>query len=468
MRRLASALLVLLAAACTRSPTPTPTATPAIESTSAPSATLIPTSAPTQTETPVPTVEPATSTSSPTPVTPQEAETSFPALVGNINVTGAPGIVLHRDPAASADVIAVLPGGAIVRALGRSGDGGWIEVVSDQGIAGWVAAGDVYALVDLALLPTARAAPQIAFVPTQSAVVPMPTMTESPVPTATTIPTEIAFAPTPVTVGDVPAMERRLNETPTFVNLTGERIRAIFAAGQGYGNQANVFTTVGDSNTTNGDFLQPIGMDAGAYCTWGAYDSLRETVAYFSVAPANSFTHHSIAAHKGFNSASVLDPAWATGGICAPGETPLLCEYRTTKPSVVVIMLGGIDVKSLTTADYAANMRTIVQTSIQQGVIPVLTTFVVLPQRDDVYERSLEFNMMLLDIAEAEQIPLINLWAAAQTLPNEGIGPDLTHLKAVVGSFCSFDGAQQEYGGTLRNLLTLQALDTLRTDVLTR
>ena len=105
---------------------------------------------------------------------------------------------------------------------------------------------------------------------------------------------------------------------------------------------------------------------------------------------------------------------------------------------------------------------------MERGVIPVLTTFVVIPERGDVYERSLEFNMALLDIAAETEMPLINLWAAAQTLPDHGIGPDHTHLKAVVGSFCSFDGAQAQYGGTLRNLLTLQALDMLRRDVLTR
>jgi hypothetical protein len=189
-------------------------------------------------------------------------------------------------------------------------------------------------------------------------------------------------------------------------------------------------------------------------------------VGYFSLA-LNSFTHHSIAARKGFNSTAVLDPFWATASACASGESPLMCEYRTVQPSVAVIMLGGIDINDMTTANYSLNMRAIVQMSIPRGVIPVLTTFVVLPERD-VYERSLEFNMMLLDIAEQEQIPLINLWAAAQALPDSGIGPDRTHLKAQVGSFCSFDGAQDRLGGTLRNLLTLQALEQLRLSVLTR
>jgi hypothetical protein len=300
--------------------------------------------------------------------------------------------------------------------------------------------------------------------------------TFTPVPSATSVPPTSLPSSTPFptrpSLGDLVGMERRLRETPIFLNLASERVRQIFEYGRSIGNRPNVFTTIGDSNTTNGDFLQPIGVDADAYCTWGEYASLRETVNYFSVAPSeessNSFTHHSITAQEGFNSASVLDPFWASSAVCTPGESPLICEYRRVRPSVAVLMIGGIDVVDLTTSEYSANLRSIVANSIQQGVIPVLTTFVVLPERGDVYERSLEFNMTLLDLAADEQIPLINLWVVAQTLPDFGIGPDHTHLKAEVGSFCAFDGAQGRLGGTLRNLLTLQALDTLRVNVLSR
>ncbi len=413
----------------------------------------------TDTDTPQPIVNAPTS---PPPVT------SFPALVGNLNVTNAPGIILRRDPSPSAGVIATLPGGTVVTAQRRTEDSQWIEVVTSQGIVGWVAASDVYALQSLTILQSMRQG-QSDLVPTIIAAAP------SVVPSLTITPTLIPV-PTGVTLGDVPAMEQRLQTTPILANLAAERVLWIFQRGRDFGLLPRIFTTIGDSNTTNGDFLQPIGMGFDVYCNWGAYAYLQAAVDYFSVAPseadANSFTHirNSITARKGFNSSAVLDPFWATSGACYPGESPLLCEYRTIKPSVAVIMLGGIDVADLklSTADYNANMRAIVQTSIQQGIIPVLTTFVVLPDRGEIYERSLEFNMMLLDIANDAQVPLINLWAAAQTLPEDGIGPDHTHLKAQVGSYCSFDGAQQQFGGTLRNLLTLQALDQLRQNVLTR
>lgn len=326
-----------------------------------------------------------------------------------------------------------------------------------------------------AVTPTRTLSPLISTPVPPTETLPSLSASPTPLPSATlaaptALPT-LTPPPTRPALGDIPAMERRLRETPIFLNMASERVRRIFEQGQRVGNRADVFTTIGDSNTTNGDFLQPIGLDADAYCRWGNYADLRQTVDYFSVAPSqassNSFTHHSVTAQMGFNSASVLDPFWADSATCSPGESPLTCEYRSLRPSIAIIMLGGIDVVEMTTAEYQANLRSIVASSIQQGVIPVLTTFVVLPERGDPYTRSLEFNMALLDLAADEQIPLINLWVAAQTLPDFGIGPDRTHLKAEVGSFCAFDGAQARLGGTLRNLLTLQALDALRLSVLT-
>lgn len=276
-------------------------------------------------------------------------------------------------------------------------------------------------------------------------------------------------APTPIAPGDTAAMERRLRTTPTLYQMTTPTVRTIFENGRLMGNRSDVFTVIGDSNSSNGDFMYPLGLDQPGICQYGnTYAYLQDTTRYFSTimdgTGHNSFTHDSQTADRGFNTESIFDPFWASDEVCAADESPLMCEYRTTRPAAAVIMLGGIDVNSLDTERYGANMRAIVETSIRNGVVPILTTFVVLPDRD-VYPLSLEFNMQLLDIAERYQIPVINLWAAAQALPDMGIGPDHTHLKAHVGSFCDFTGAEQEYGGTLRNLLTLEALDVLRRDV---
>jgi hypothetical protein len=96
-----------------------------------------------------------------------------------------------------------------------------------------------------------------------------------------------------------------------------------------------------------------------------------------------------------------------------------------------------------------------------------LTTIIVLPDQERLsFDDAMRINNHILDMADQYGIPLINLWEAVQTLPNYGIGPDRTHLKQKIGEFCSFDGPEQAYGGTLRNLLTLQALDELRRNIL--
>jgi hypothetical protein len=266
-------------------------------------------------------------------------------------------------------------------------------------------------------------------------------------------------------------MEQRLLETPIFNNINTDQVRAIFEMGQQLGNRSDVFTTVGDSNTTNGDFLRPIGLD-GDYCELGDYDELQTTIDYYSTTPptesdANSFTRESIAADRGFSTYSALDPFWADTSLCQPNESPLTCEYRVTHPSISLIMLGQIDINYAGTdlPAYRENMEQIVTTTIGQGVIPVLSTIVFLRDRD-VYPLSLQFNMVILDLADEYQVPLINLWRAVQPLPDTGIGPDRSHLRAVVGRFCSFDGAETELGGTLRNLLNLQMLDLLRRELL--
>lgn len=326
-----------------------------------------------------------------------------------------------------------------------------------------------------ASLPTARPLRALAALPTLAPtgyVNPfLPTATFPPTIESPSLPTEVAAAPTlaPVesAMTSVSAMTDFLYSVPLFYNFDTPQGRDIAARGRAVGSAPRVFTVVGDSNSLSEDFLRALVLPD--YCRWGAYAALRDAVSYFASASLSGddvegdtpFTHASIAVQMGFNSAAARDPFWATDPVCHGGESPYTCELRTTRPSVVVIMLGGKDVSGMTASAYRDNMLALADEAAQRGVIPVLTTFVVLPGRD-VYVNSLAFNLVLVDIAETRGIPLINLWAAASSLPDFGIAPDGTHLRTHPGHYCDFTGDEKLYGGTLRNLLTLQALDLLR------
>lgn len=269
---------------------------------------------------------------------------------------------------------------------------------------------------------------------------------------------------------DLDALQDRLRETPIISNTSTDAVREIFQHGQTLGLRPDVFTKIGDSDTTSGDFLQPFGIQNARTCTLGDYDHLSESIAYFSATRPrpnirNSFVNPSAAAANGLSSSGAFDSFWARDEDCRGGESPLACEYRLVRPAAAVIMLGRMDVIYFDEAIYREGMTDLIEFSMESGVIPILTTFIVLPDNDD-WADSIVFNNTLVDLAEEYEIPLINLWAAAEDLPQHGIGPDYTHLSHAVGSFCDFTGAQERYGGTLRNFLTLQTLDELRQSTL--
>jgi hypothetical protein len=134
-------------------------------------------------------------------------------------------------------------------------------------------------------------------------------------------------------------------------------------------------------------------------------------------------------------------------------------------------MIGLMDLEYYDIESFYSFLEQVISESVNAGVIPIQTTFTVLPDYISpelpLWEKSLDYNLAMIDVAELYGTPVIHLWKALQTHPDYGIGPDRTHLRASVGEYCSFTGAELEYGGTMRNLLSLQALDTLRRTIST-
>jgi uncharacterized protein YraI len=241
-----------------------------------------------------------------------------------------------------------------------------------------------------------------------------------------------------------------LMSVPVLPSISG-RSRAIF---QGSGNDAHTIIKVGDCNSENWEFLGPFGT--GDY-NLGPYGYLQPTVDFFR----GSFAATSITAHGGFTIFAVTDPVWANTGHCQPNETPLHCELRIKRPAVAVMMFGPNDVSHLSTSQFESALRQVVTATIENGTIPVLTTFTWC-HSGDYNEQGLQFNLITVNVAREYDIPLINFWRAAQGLQNCGLVDD-THLsKPVITTTGDFNGEEQRTGYTLRNLLTLQTLDAIR------
>lgn len=228
--------------------------------------------------------------------------------------------------------------------------------------------------------------------------------------------------------------------------------RAIFVDGQAKGNNRHVVAKVGDCSTEHWYFLKPLAW--GDYLL-GAYGGLQAVIDHFG----ESFGYDSQADHNGFNSNTVIAPEWGNPAVCQPGESPLKCEFRLHKPSVAIIMFGTSDLLVMAPSEFDLFMRTIVEQSIEAGVIPILSTF---PGNLNFWNHTILYNKIVVRIALDYDIPLINLWLALESLPNHGLEPDGFHLgESAYGTACILTQPYLQYGYPMRNLVTLQTLDAV-------
>lgn len=192
-------------------------------------------------------------------------------------------------------------------------------------------------------------------------------------------------------------------------------------------------------------FLAP--FDKGEY-RLGAYAYLQDAISHF----AGSFARDSLAARDGVNVTSMLDPLWANPRLCQRGESPLACEYRLHRPSIAIISLGTNGAWQ-TNEEYEAGMRAILDISIAQGVLPILST------KADNLEGGDRFNQIVIKLAAEYQLPLWDFAAASRPLPNNGVVSDGYH--PTYGQPHFDRPGQLTLGWPMRNLTALQALDVV-------
>lgn len=257
-----------------------------------------------------------------------------------------------------------------------------------------------------------------------------------------------------VTPTQAAGLEGQLQQVPIMPTVN-DHVREIYARGLELGNHPHIFSKVGDCNSADPDFLTLIDTDN---YDLGAYSYLQETVDFF----AGSFGRYSHSAHGGFNFTAIVDPFSSDPTHCALDESPLQCEYNKNKPSIAFIMFGSNDLHDLSNESFTRRLEQIIQESLDYGVIPVLSTFT--RHRDGFWNKTLEYNMITVEMAEKYDLPLINFWLAAQSLPDYGLKQDTMHLTKD-GYLIQFNGQENVGGHDLRNLLVLQVLDMFRTEL---
>lgn len=237
----------------------------------------------------------------------------------------------------------------------------------------------------------------------------------------------------------------------------GERFRDIYRDGQAVGLRPDAITKIGDSLSADPLYLEPLARPDAAD-RLGVYDHLADAIRVYGPSAGPS-----AAARVGMTSYVIFDSMWADSDLCQPGETPLDCELRRTQPTIAFILFGPNDVMRMTADEFAVQLRLIVDVVIANGTIPVLSTFSY-AQDAELWWQSVDFNQRIIALADEYDLPLINLWLAARTLPDFGLDVDRVHMLQTGFDHLTFEGNNFAFrGAALRNLLTVTMLDAIYT-----
>jgi len=220
----------------------------------------------------------------------------------------------------------------------------------------------------------------------------------------------------------------------------------IYQRGLQLGNNPQAFSKIGDCGSTPAWFLGD--FDRGPrYYNLGDYQNLATVIQAFQ----GSYSRTSLAARSGFNASSIFSPLWSDPKECLANEAPLACEYRVQRPSIAFIMLGSNDV--FHPQDFEPQMRKIIEYSIENGIVPILTT------KADDFEGDGSINATIARLAIEYDVPLWNYWRAVQGLPDKGLQEDKVHI--TWGSNHFDDPLTMSRGWPIRNLTALQTLDAI-------
>lgn len=214
------------------------------------------------------------------------------------------------------------------------------------------------------------------------------------------------------------------------------------------GNNPNAFSKIGDGEVASAWFLTSFDFGSQLYFyDLGPYTDLEAVITQF----AGSYRRQSMAAGRSFTTGIILDPSQARLAVCAPGETPLVCELRLNKPSFAFVSLGTN--QAWMPDEFEAGMRLIIQQLLDKKVVPILAT------KGDNLEGDHRINAIIVRLADEYNVPLWNFWLAIQPLPDHGLQADNVHLTY---SWNDFSNPKiMEYAWPWRNLTALQALNTV-------
>ncbi len=221
-----------------------------------------------------------------------------------------------------------------------------------------------------------------------------------------------------------------------------------------------VFMKVGASGTVNSNFLDCIGSPA---LELGGHASLAPTVGHFDAvefAGQSSWDRDTLAAMVGRTA------GWVQTG----SPSPLDQEIAAINPRFALVNYGTNDMQQGVTHESALwpfwdNMSALLDRLEARGVVPLVTGLNPRSDTTTAAQWVPTYNEVTRAMAQARQLPYLDLYNAVVTLDDRGLVSDGIHGNAAPGGACDFEAAGLEYNYNVRNLLTLRLLDGVRRTV---
>jgi hypothetical protein len=240
-------------------------------------------------------------------------------------------------------------------------------------------------------------------------------------------------------------------DMPAVPTGVSDAMQRAYQRGLKLGNDPTHFSVIGDCQNVSSYFLA-VFEKPGEFSLGREYAYLQPTIDYYQ----GSFSRKSLAVKGGFNVAAILSPLRADPKSCNANESPLDCELRTWKPSIVFVSMETWWSEK-PEAEYDKYMRRVIERILESGAVPIIAT------KADNLEGNNGINATIAQIAYDYDLPLWNFWAAVQPLPNHGLSSDHFHLTFARNFFD--DPVRMKSAWPWRNLTALQTLDVVHREL---
>lgn len=221
----------------------------------------------------------------------------------------------------------------------------------------------------------------------------------------------------------------------------------------------DVFAKIGGGNSVSSNFMHCFDdghVDAAPGEEPGAIDvdgrvQLKSAIAHFrdgDAAGSNPYQRFSRAAAVGVHIADV-------GSLLAD-------EVADISPRFAAIALGEADLPDEDMDSFGTDLLDLADLTISSGVIPIFMAMGPRADDPDLAAEVAHFNAIIRGVAQAHQVPFIDLYRELATAPDQGLGEDgvLPSVYRLDGTpaACVFTAEGLRHGYNLRNLRTLETL----------